>query len=81
MSQGGASLVACCGVRRGVPSRGVSHLLVAADALSADRWGGSHIAVCGAQVHPASHTAGEAEEDPRYCPTCVRAAVRWSATR
>ncbi|MFN2495176.1 MAG: hypothetical protein ABR608_04610 [Pseudonocardiaceae bacterium] len=57
------------------PADGVSHLLVADDALAVD-WG-SHVAVCGAEVVEASGTAGT--DDPGYCPECVRAAVSWNA--
>lgn len=82
MSQvSGSGLIGCRPPGRGGLARGVSHLLVAADALSPDRWGGSQIAVCGAQVHSANASTAETGTDPRYCPACVRAAVHWIATR
>lgn len=62
---------------------GISHLLVADEALIVGRWG-SYIAVCGAEVRPAGVTAAETADDPEraddpeYCLECVRAAVRWS---
>jgi hypothetical protein len=53
--------------------QGMSHLLVASDALSAGHWEGSQVTVCGAVIE-----AAPAVEDPRYCPACVRAAMGWS---
>lgn len=79
MTLSGMEFVACHRVCRSGSLAGVSHLLVAADALSAEYWGSSQIAVCGAEVHLGSGTAVDAEEDPRYCPACVRAAVRWNS--
>jgi hypothetical protein len=60
---------------------GVSHLLVARDVLGPEYWGASQIAVCGVEVHPGSDPMVTAEEDPGYCPACVRAAVRWNTRR
>ena len=57
----------------GLPN-GMSHLLVAEDALSAGRLGGSQVAVCGAQVDSATADT----DDPGYCPECVAAALCWS---
>ena len=71
-----------CGRRRhGGSSGGVSHLLVAADVLRPGYWADSHIAVCGTEIHPGNGQAVEVEEDPGYCPVCVRAAVRWNIRR
>jgi len=67
--------------RRGGSPGGVSHLLVAADVLRPGYWADSHITVCGMQVFPGDDTAAEVEEDPGYCPVCVRAAVRWNIRR
>jgi hypothetical protein len=72
---------ACRRVRRGGSPASVSHLLVAADVLSPGYENSSYIAVCGVEVDPDSPTTVEVEEDPRYCPVCVRAAVRWSSRR
>ena len=77
----GTGLFACHRIRRGGSPAGVSHLLVADDALHPGYAGGSQIAVCGVQVHPDSPTAVEPAEDPGYCPVCVRAAVRWNTRR
>jgi hypothetical protein len=74
----GAGFLACHRVRQGGSPADVSHLLVAHDALRTGYWGASHIAVCGIEIHPGSAAGAEADEDPRYCPACVRAAVRWS---
>lgn len=52
----------------------VSHLLVASDALGAERWEGNQVAVCGAVLETVP-----AVEDPRYCRACVRAAVSWNS--
>ena len=68
-------------VCRAGSSVGVSHLLVATDVLSAGYWGSSQVAVCGAEIHPGGGTVMAADEDPAYCPVCVRAAVRWSTRR
>ena len=51
------------------------HLLAAGEVF----WRGypsTSVAVCGALV---SSGAGSSAEDPRYCPECVRAALRWCA--
>jgi hypothetical protein len=53
----------------------VVHLL-AADELFRQGYGGSTpVAVCGELV---TRRMG-GEEDPRYCPDCVHAAIRWNA--
>ncbi len=52
---------------------GVVHL-PAADELCQQGYGSmSAVAVCGELV-----TEETDDEDPRYCPQCVRAAIRWS---
>ncbi|MGH3566677.1 MAG: hypothetical protein ACRDRH_11720 [Pseudonocardia sp.] len=59
---------------------GVSHLLVADEALCPGRWGSSHVTVCGEEIPtPGATAADPTVDDPKYCPQCVRAAVRWSA--
>ena len=63
-------------------SAGLSHLLVAADVLRPGYWADSQIAVCGEVVQPENSpvegSEEEEEDDPTYCPKCVRAAVRWN---
>ncbi len=63
---------------------GVSHLLVADDALAPGHWTGTYVAVCGVLVRrsgfPSSSCSPECEwECPLYCSECVREAHRWSA--
>ncbi len=55
---------------------GVSHLLVADDALIPGRWG-VHITVCGQEIRRPS--AEHDDTDPKFCPECVREAARYSA--
>jgi hypothetical protein len=63
---------------------GVSHLLVANDALIPGRWG-VHVALCGARRRAPEPTALEHEcadascDCVHYCPDCVQEAARWSA--
>jgi hypothetical protein len=77
----GASVLACRRMCRGGSPGRVSHLLVAADVLSPGYEASIQIAVCGVEVDPGSTTTVEAEDDPGYCPACVRAAVRWNTRR
>ena len=70
--------MACPRVGRGDPPE-FSHLLVAADALSERFRGGSLVAACGAVLDPGVSAAED--DDPRYCPKWVRAAVRWNTHR
>lgn len=50
------------------------HLLAAGEVFR-QGCGGALVAVCGEAV-----TSGpDGEEDPSYCPDCVRAAIRWCA--
>ena len=82
MTRSGADFFACRRVNQGGSAARVSHLLVADDALRAGSWGSSQVAVCGVEVvHPGGPIAGETDEDPGYCPVCVRAAVRWNIRR
>lgn len=63
---------------------GVSHLLVADDALIPGRFG-VHITLCGKQMRRPNVTADEHEcadlscDCVHYCPACVREATRLSA--
>ncbi|MGH3824146.1 MAG: hypothetical protein ACRDRA_15150 [Pseudonocardiaceae bacterium] len=56
-----------------LPGRAV-HLLTAGEAFR-QGYPSTSVAVCGELV-----TSGpDGENDPRYCPECVRAALRWCA--
>lgn len=54
------------------------HLLVADDALVEGHRTGTYVAACGEPVSAPSAEVG-VSCDPRYCPACVRAAIRWTA--
>jgi hypothetical protein len=49
--------------------------LLSAEELFQQGYGSTPVAVCGEPVT----SAPDSEDDPRYCPDCVRAAIRWSA--
>jgi hypothetical protein len=51
------------------------HLLAAGELFRQGYGGSTPVGVCGELV---SGGAGDAE-DPRYCPDCVREAIRWCA--
>jgi hypothetical protein len=51
------------------------HLLAAGELFRQGYGGSTPVAVCG---EPVGSGAGDAE-DPRYCPDCVREAIRWCA--
>jgi hypothetical protein len=62
---------------------GVSHLLVANDALIRGRWG-VHSTLCGREVRGPGAAREEHEcqmscDCVRFCPDCAKEAVRWSA--
>lgn len=59
---------------------GVSHLLIADDALIPGRWG-AHVTLCGEQVRRPNAGHDDPWECPGYrcCPECVGEAARWSA--
>jgi hypothetical protein len=53
----------------------VVHLLAVGELFRQGYGGSTPVAVCGELV-----TSGTGEEDePRYCPDCVREAIRWCA--
>lgn len=53
------------------------YLLVADDALVEGHRTGTYVAACGEPVSVPGTQATTC--DPRYCPACVRAAIRWTA--
>lgn len=53
------------------------HLFSGDQLAEARYFPGGYVAVCGALLRP--HSASGTDEEPRYCPVCVRAAVRWNA--
>ena len=55
---------------------GVSHLLVADDALGEEHRSGAYVAACDVILTPSLRPP---QRDCLYCPECVREAIRWSA--
>ena len=63
--------------------RGTAHLLVADWAVGQGYGTSGYVTVCGELVSSSdllpARCPAECDDDPRYCPQCVHAALRWSA--